>query len=43
MFDEGVYMLRVRALDENGILLDSKKEFKEERVQAAWLDAKEIP
>ena len=41
MFDEGVYMLRVRALDENGILLDSKKEFKEERVQAAWLDAKE--
>lgn len=41
MFEEGEYMLRVRALDENGIVLDSLKEFKEERVQAAWLDAKE--
>lgn len=40
-FDEGEYMLRVRALDENGIVLDTLKEFKEERVQAAWLDAKE--
>jgi len=41
MFEEGEYMLRVRALDENGIVLDALKEFKEERVQAAWLDAKE--
>lgn len=41
MFEEGEYMLRVRALDENGIVLDSIKEFKEERIQAAWLDAKE--
>lgn len=41
MFDDGEYLLRVRALDENGIVLDMKKEFKEERVQAAWLDAKE--
>ena len=41
MFDDGEYMLRVRALDENGIILDTKKEFKEERVQMAWLDAKE--
>lgn len=41
MFEEGEYMLRVRALDENGIVLDTLKVFKEERVQAAWLDAKE--
>lgn len=41
MFEEGDYMLRVRALDENGIVLDTEKEFKEERVQAAWLDEKE--
>ena len=41
MFEEGEYLLRVRALDENGIVLDALKEFKEERVQAAWLDAKE--
>ncbi|MDD3138065.1 MAG: hypothetical protein PHX08_03720 [Lachnospiraceae bacterium] len=41
MFEEGEYMLRVRALDENGIIIDTIKEFKEERVQAAWLDAKE--
>lgn len=41
MFDDGEYLLRVRALDENGIVLDMKKEFKEECVQAAWLDAKE--
>lgn len=41
MFDEGDYMLRVRALDENGIVLDAVKEFKEDQVQAAWLDAKE--
>lgn len=41
MFEDGEYMLRVRALDENGIVLDTLKEFKEERVQAAWLDAKE--
>lgn len=41
MSEEGEYMLRVRALDENGIVLDTLKEFKEERVQAAWLDAKE--
>ena len=41
MFDDGEYLLRVRALDENGIVLDMKKEFKEERVQAAWFDAKE--
>ena len=39
MFEDGEYMLRVRALDENGIVLENKKEFKEERVQAAWLDA----
>ena len=41
MFEEGEYVLRVRALDENGIVLDTLKEFKEERVQASWLDAKE--
>lgn len=41
MFESGDYMLRVRALDENGIVLDTEKEFKEERVQSAWLDAKE--
>lgn len=41
MFDDGEYMLRVRALDGNGIVLESKQEFKEERVQAAWLDAHE--
>ncbi|MDY4756135.1 MAG: ATP-binding protein [Parabacteroides sp.] len=41
MLEEGEYMLRVRALDENGIVLDTLKEFKEERVQAAWLDAKD--
>ena len=36
MFDDGEYMLRVRALDANGIVLDMKKEFKEARVQADW-------
>ena len=41
MFPEGDYMLRVRALDENNIALEMLKEFKEEGVQAAWLDAKE--
>lgn len=41
MFEEGDYMLRVRVLDENGIILDTLKEFKEEGVQANWLDAKE--
>lgn len=41
MFEDGEYMLRVRALDENNIVLDTQKEFKEERVQASWLDAKE--
>ena len=41
MFEDGEYMLRVRALDQNNIVLDTKKEFKEERVQASWLDAKE--
>lgn len=41
MFDDGEYMLRVRAMDENGIVLDTKKEFKEARVQAAWLEASE--
>lgn len=38
---DGEYLLRVRALDANGIVLDMKKEFKEERVQEAWLAAKE--
>lgn len=41
MFDDGEYMLRVRAMDENGIVLDTKKEFKEARVQAAWQEAYE--
>jgi hypothetical protein len=41
MFPDGEYILRVRALDENGVVLDSKKEFKEDRVQIAWLDAKQ--
>ncbi|BDW76390.1 hypothetical protein BFINE_21850 [Bacteroides finegoldii DSM 17565] len=41
MFDEGDYLLRVRALDENGIVLEQKKEFKEDMVQAAWEEAKE--
>lgn len=39
MLDDGEYMLRVRALDENGIVLPIKKVFREERVQAAWEDA----
>ncbi len=39
MFEDGEYILRVRALDGNGIALENKKEFKEERVQSAWLDA----
>lgn len=41
MFDDGEYMLRVRALDGNGIVLETKQEFKEERVQAAWMDEHE--
>ena len=40
MFDEGDYLLRVRALDENGIVLEQKKMFKEDQVQAAWEEAK---
>lgn len=40
LFEDGDYMLRVRALDENGIILDTKKEFKEEQVQDAWIEAK---
>lgn len=40
LVDDGDYLLRVRALDANGIVLDMKKEFKEERVQEAWLAAK---
>lgn len=40
MLDDGEYMLRVRALDENGMPRDMKKEFREESVQASWLDAK---
>lgn len=40
MFDEGDYLLRVRALDENGIVLEQKKMFKEDQVQAAWEAAK---
>lgn len=40
MFDDGQYILRVRALDDNGIVLDTHQEFKEERVQLAWQDAK---
>lgn len=44
MFDDGEYMLRIRALDANGIVLDMKKEFKEARVQAAWQEvSKENP
>lgn len=40
MFDEGDHLLRVRALDENGIVLEQKKMFKEDQVQAAWEAAK---
>lgn len=40
MFNEGDYLLRVRALDENGIVLEQKKMFKEDQVQAAWEAAK---
>ena len=40
MFDDGQYMLRVRALDNNGIVLDTRQEFKEDRVQIAWQEAK---
>lgn len=44
MFESGDYFIRVRAMDKNGIVLDSKKEFKEEQVQTAWEDAhKENP
>lgn len=39
MFETGDYFIRVRAMDENNIVLDSKKKFKEEQVQAAWEDA----
>ncbi len=41
MFDDGDYLLRVRALDANGIVLDVKREFKEEGIQEAWKEAKE--
>lgn len=40
LVEDGDYLLRVRALDANGIVLDMKKSFKEERVQEAWLAAK---
>lgn len=42
LFDDGEYVLRVRALDANGIVLDMKREFKEERVQEAWEEAKRL-
>ncbi len=38
-FETGQYVLRVRPLDANGIVLDVDKEFKEEGVQEAWLQA----
>ena len=41
MLEDGEYMLRVRAVDENGIVLPTKKVFREERVQASWEDALE--
>lgn len=41
MVEDGEYMIRVRVLDENGIVLDTVKEFKGESIQAEWLDAKE--
>lgn len=41
MLEDGEYMLRVRAVDENGIVLPTKKVFREERVQASWEDASE--
>lgn len=41
MLEDGEYMLRVRAVDETGIVLPTKKTFREERVQASWEDALE--
>ena len=40
MFDDGDYMLRVRILNDNNILLETKQEFKEDRVQMSWEEAK---
>lgn len=41
MLEDGEYMLRVRAIDESGIVLPTKKTFREERIQASWEDAVE--
>lgn len=41
MLEDGEYMLRVRAIDESGIVLPTKKTFREERVQESWEDAVE--
>lgn len=38
-YPDGEYMIRVRALDENGFPLIHNIVFKEDRVQRAWLDA----
>ena len=40
MFDDGDYMLRVRVLDPQNILLETKQEFKEDKVQLSWEEAK---
>ena len=40
LVDDGDYILKVRALDMNGIALDMKQEFKKERVQEEWLSLK---
>ncbi len=40
MFEDGEYMLRARALDENGIVLDAENEFKSPNVESAYQEAK---
>lgn len=39
MFEDGEYVLRVRALDENGIVLDAKSDFKEANIEEIWQEA----
>lgn len=42
--EEGDYILRVMAKDQDGVLLDNRLEFKEEQIEAAWQEAlKENP
>lgn len=38
-FNNGDYMIRVRVLDENGLVMDMRQEFKEDSIQQAWIEA----